>query len=309
MQSLKTSVALFSVLLLSAPSVFASAGHKDIKMTNTVNSVNTVTTAKDMKVSSVRSYTGGGSDDPCNYDASEEESALPEWDITFGVGSSFGSVNNDFDVVGVSYEANYTRLWLFANFEKEDLFMRTRLTHQHLEGKDNFNYLESDYFGLLLQPGYRLLNQDTQLVDLEVYALVELGHNSYSPGDDQWRLSPGVGFDVSRMTPVGNFTAGYTYFYSHNISGDDEITDSDSVNMQSTYVSWGVPLSKKISLCVDMQYTVADNLPSGMENDWLTASGKIMAQITDKVNFVVGYQESVSGGNGHAVTLGLNFAW
>jgi hypothetical protein len=300
-----------SILLISTPAVFASAGAKDVKMGNTVTSVNTATSTKGMKESdeSSRSYTGGGSDDPSNYDTSEEASTIPQWDIVWGLGASFGSVDNDFNVAGVTFEAQLTRMWLFANFSKDDMFLRTRLTHQHMEGENTFNYLDADYLGLTLQPGYRLLDQETQLIDLEVYGLVEFGYNNYDPGVSQWRLSPGFGFDISRNLAMGKLTAGYTYLNSRNIDGDDEITDSSYVNIHSTYLSWDVALTEKVIAGASMQYTMADNLPAGMENDWLTLGGQIKAMIADNVDFVIGYEESISGGNGRTVTLGLNFSW
>ncbi|MBL4702497.1 MAG: hypothetical protein JKX85_14705 [Phycisphaeraceae bacterium] len=251
----------------------------------------------------------GNSFNPGGSMSFEEPSDLPDWDFSFGFGGGYYESDYNANGAAIRFESETTYGWLFMSMRNDNVFMRSQLTYASTDGSGLFSAFDSNYYGLMLQPGYQLLHQDTHLVDVEVSGLFELGYTDIDRRDDQWRFSPGIGIDVSRDTPIGKISTGYNFLNSRNIDGDIEVTGHNYINAHNLYTAYLFPVVEDVQGTIAVQYSWIDDVPTTHEDHWLALEGKVNAKLSDKLTMVGSYSHNIAGGDGYGFSLSLAYLW
>jgi hypothetical protein len=242
--------------------------------------------------------------DPC-YEASE----LPEWNYTLFGGISYD--DSDFRVNAGRLHVNtrITTLSMGVRTQKDRLSLTGALRYEYARGYSNFSGADSDVAGFLFMPGYQVLSQDEQFVDLGFYGMLDMSYVSRKHVDNQTRVMPGVGVTASRTTPIGLFSLAYSYEYNRNLNGDKEITGSEHIDTQIGSADYTLPITKNFYLGGGLLYTYAMDMPSNMDNDFLEAHLTAGAIQMGNWNFMADYYASVDGTGNQGINFVAGYQW
>lgn len=239
----------------------------------------------------------------------EEPSTVPEWDLVITAGGGYDNVEFDINSTGFQYKGKVTSLWLTANMTKDRYLLNTQLLHRSTDGDGSFSVADNDYYGLLIQPGYRLMVQGTEPINLDILGMLEIGYLDYESTESQWRMSPGIGVEASAWTGLGKFYTGYSFLHSRNIDGDPEITGDHYINIHNTKAGWVIPFSEHCAAGLSIHYTWAEDIPNGTADDKLTLKGEVSGMIAENVYLSGSYSHDIDGTDNRGFTVNVSFLW
>jgi hypothetical protein len=244
-----------------------------------------------------------------NDDSSEMPSLLPDWDFYFTTGGNYNESDYSVNASGLNYKSNTTSLWFSTYMAKDRLSLKTKMTYKSTKGKDAFSGSDSDYYALRLAPTYRLLDEDTQLINLDISANLELGYLNSNQSGKQWRLSPGASISASKLTSFGMFYGGYSFLNSRNIDGDTEATGESFINIHGLSTGYAIALSEKLYTGFGMQYTIIDDMPTDMTDEFMTLVGVVQCKLSENAYLGFNYNQDVEGSNNRGFGVNVSINW
>lgn len=241
----------------------------------------------------------------CHY----TESGLPEWDRSFFSSVSRDHVNYRITPAAVEMDSDVYTVKGGFRARKEKLSFSTQLRYSLSDGNGVFEGLDSETYGLLLMSGYQLLSQREQLVNLSVYGLLDVSHLTRDSADDQWRVMPGAGVAVNRITSIGLFSTACTFNHSRNLSGDKELSGDDYINTPELIANYTLPIGQKFYISVGVQHSYSENVASN-EGDRFTEVHLTPVGYQGEVwGASLALSQSVDGNNNNGIAVHLARAW
>lgn len=242
-------------------------------------------------------------------DSSEMPSLLPDWDFYFSTGGNYNDSDYSVNASGLKYKSQTTSLWFSTYMAKDQLSLKTKVTYKSTKGKDAFSGSDSDYYGLRLTPTYRLLEEDTQLINLDLSANLELGYLYSNQSGKQWRLSPGASISASKLTKFGMFYGGYSFLNSRNIDGDTEATGESFIYIHGLSTGYAIALSEKLYTGFGLQYTIIDDMPTDMSDEFMTLVGVVQCKLDENIYLGINYNQDVEGSNNRGFGVNVSINW
>jgi hypothetical protein len=246
-----------------------------------------------------------GSGGACFY----SESGLPEWDRSFFSSVSRDHVNYRITPAAVEMDSDVYTVKGGVRARKEKLSFATELRYSLSDGNGVFEGLDSETCGLLLMSGYQLLSQREQLVNLSVYGLLDVSHLTRDSDDDQWRVMPGVGVAVNRITSIGMFSTACTFNHSRNLSGDKELSGDEYINTPELIANYTLPIGRKFYISVGVQHSYSENVASNEGDRFTEVHLTPVGYQGDVWGASLELSQSVDGNNNNGVAVHLARAW
>jgi hypothetical protein len=241
----------------------------------------------------------------CDYNASD----LPEWNYNIYGGISYD--DSDFRVNSGQLHVNtrITTLNMGVIAQKDRLSLTGAFRYEYARGYSNLSGADSDTAGFLFMPGYQILSQDEQFLDLGLYGMLDLAYVSRKHADNQTRIMPGVGATASRATPIGLFSLAYSFEYNQNMSGDVEVTGNNHINTQLGSADYILPITKNFYVGGGFLYTYVMDMPSNIDNDFLEAHLTAGAIQLNNWKFMVDGYASVDGTGNQGINFVAGYQW
>lgn len=246
-----------------------------------------------------------GSGGACFY----SESGLPEWDRSFFSSVSRDHVNYRITPAAVEMDSDVYTVKGGFRARKEKLSFSTELRYSLSDGNGVFEGLDSETYGLLLMSGYQLLSQREQLVNLSVYGLLDVSHLTRDSDDDQWRVMPGVGVAVNRITSIGLFSTACTFNHSRNLSGDKELSGDEYINTPELIANYTLPIGQKFYISVGVQHSYSENVASNEGDRFTEVHLTPVGYQGDVWGASLKLSQSVDGNDNNGVAVHLARAW
>ena len=238
-----------------------------------------------------------------------EDSELPEWTLRGAVGENYDSLKYQTNPNGTDMEARgyTTRLTLSAQKERALIVMGLR--YGELKGKESFENTDWTTYGATLMPGYFLLMEDEDFITWAMFAIADIAFIDGDGAEDQWRVMPGIGTTVSRMTPIGNFSLSYAFTHSRNTTGDTELTGDRYINFHNGMAEYYLPIAEKFYVSTSFAYTYAAEIPTNIENEFATVRVEAGAFNLGKFDVSVGAYTSIGSSQTHGGDIKLGCTW
>lgn len=240
--------------------------------------------------------------------SSYEPSDLPAWDFDFSVQGSAKksemeltpSLGRESDVKSLAFNFGATR---------NDFLLHSQLYITSLEGSGPEEGQDTDTYGLLLMPGYQLLDEEKHGLTLLVYGFLELSSNDYGDGGKQTRYVPGFGFTVGKMTPAGEFKFSNLFSHDRNSDGDIEITGDEYLNMNTVTFTYVLPLTESLLFSTNLDYMKILDMPDGLEDSSTNISAALNYYGWENYTVGLSYIDSLDGYEERGVTLTVGYLW
>jgi hypothetical protein len=240
---------------------------------------------------------------------SYNSSDLPEWNYNLFGGISYD--DSDFRVNSGQLHVNtrITTLDMGMTAKKDRLSLTGAFRYEYARGYSNLSGADSDTAGFLFMPGYQILSQDEQFLNLGLYGMLDLAYISRKHADNQTRIMPGVAATASRATPIGLFSLAYSFEYNQNMSGDDEVTGNNHINTQLGAADYILPITKNFYVGGGFLYTYAMDMPSSIDNDFLEAHLTAGAIQLNNWKFMADYYASIDGTGNQGINFVAGYQW
>lgn len=245
----------------------------------------------------------------CSAGAHYTGSDLPEWDRSFFSSVSRDHMNYRITPAAVEMDSDVYTVKGGFRARKEKLSFSTQLRYSLSDGNGVLGGLDSETYGLLLLSGYQLLAQREHLIDLRVYGLLDVSYLSRDRSDDQWQVMPGAGVAAARITSIGLFSAACTFNHSRNLSGNNEVSGSDYLNMPELIADYTLPIGQKFYMSVGAQHSYFENV-SGSKGDRFTEIRLTPVGYRGDVwGASLALSQSVDGNDNNGAAVQLTRAW
>jgi hypothetical protein len=247
-----------------------------------------------------------GSEGPTTY----QDSALPEWDWDFALGASYA--DSDFmvdDTVGTRFDSRGQAWRLSANGSRDRLWVATSARYERMKGTDLFSGIDSETMGVRVTPGYRVLTQESDGVQMSLYTSLDLAYVDTDDVQSRHRVTPGLGFSLGRVFEFGYLLGAYTFTHNRNISGDTEVTGGHYFNMHSASFRYGLPLSENMIATAGLDYGHVEDTPGEVEHAFTTGSLGLQVAELGPWSLSLEYFEAIDGRDTRGAQLTAGFRW
>ena len=209
----------------------------------------------------------------CVYNADAGIVAI--WDLHLGLAGSFTETQLDV-LEAFTGGAEDRRIWssrLYGALVRDRLRLLGSLRVEQFEGDGLADTLDGRRLALQLTPVYRLLTQQDGFVDLDLITALGLARTSYerevADSDTEDEVTAGVGVALARRTPIGALRTGYIYQPTWNISGEDQLTGSNRIDVHAVSSAMTVNLLHDLIATVSAAWYYTDGLPGELDRDYL----------------------------------------
>ncbi|MCK5801943.1 MAG: hypothetical protein KAI66_03885 [Lentisphaeria bacterium] len=237
--------------------------------------------------------------------AAEEED---EWQ--FSVSASYQYDHNDFELDPMNdFETNDNTLTISLDVSKGRFVLLNEFRLSQSEGRSDFEGFDSDTVGFQTLLGYRVLEQEDNLVNLTVYGSADISFIDYTQTDTQWRFAPGCGVTLSRATPIGLFQASYAYNWNSNLEGTSEVTNDRYINVHGCDFNYTLPLTSYLYVTTGINYMFMEQIHSDIDNRF--SEVRVAAGSWDLAGFdlSVGYYRDIMTTNDYGLDCRVGFSW
>lgn len=197
-----------------------------------------------------------------------EPSDVPEWNRHFFGGISYLKSDYRVDAFGAHMDSDIYNLEGGATLWKDRVSVLTSARYTREDGNKQYSQLANDTFGFLVAPGYNVLSQKEQFINMMVYGSLDLSYSFRDNLDNQWRMMPGVGVSANRQTPIGIFATAYSFDYSRNMTGDEEVTGSHHIYQNNVSANYTLPITRQIYCGAGVLYSYIPSTPDDLKNDF-----------------------------------------
>jgi len=237
-----------------------------------------------------------------------EPSDLPTWDFNVSVQGSLKKSEIELTpTLGV--ESDVKSISASLSGMKEDFLFKGSFFYSGLTNTDD-SIGDTESYGLLLQPGYRLFNVKDNGFNLSVHPFIELYQNDHSELGSQGRYVLGMNVTSLLITPVGGLGLGYTFSHDRNMDGDTEITGEEYINLNTLSAKYLLPLTKSLLFSAQLSYMWVMDMPDEIEDDSsLDLSLAIRYKGWDNWTVGLEYEKSIDGLEIEGVNISLDYYW
>lgn len=244
----------------------------------------------------------------CNcYDY--EESEVPEWSYRFFGGVDYDKVDYAINAGRTYMDTDVTTLQLGGTARKERLSLTGAFRYEFANGDGAFAGDDSQTAGLLFLPGFRVLSEDEQFVNLTLYGILDVSYVFMDNADNQTRFMPGAGAMLSRSTPIGIFLAGYSFEYSRNFSGDIELSGNHHLDTHNGSADYVLPITKNIYAGCGLLYTYVSSMPNAVDHDFLEAHVSAGAVQVANWDFSLEYAFAADSTDNQSIRFMAGYQW
>lgn len=239
-----------------------------------------------------------------------QDSELPEWDWRFS--GSIGYADTDFaidDSTGTEFDARERAMEIRADGRNGRFVLLSSLRHERRDGKELFADMDSESTTLRLMPGYDLLQQDVDGIQLTAFGLLDMAYIDVDEVESQERVTPGFGLAAGRAMEFGIVSAAYTFGHSRSISGDDDVTGNHYTNMHSAACRYTVPITEDVFANAGLEYAHASQTPSNLDHSFTNARFGIDMMNSGPWTLSLVYYEAIDGRDTRGGELSAGFRW
>ncbi len=235
-------------------------------------------------------------------------SALPQWDFDFSIQASVKESELELTPTLVR-DSDIKSIAARFNGAKEDFFVHSRLYFSSLTGTGNSDGRDTESMGIVLMPGYTPLNQNENGLNLSFFALLELVSNDYGDEGSETRYVPGLGINISGITPLGGLQLSYLFSHDKNGDGEEELTGEDYFNINTLSLRYIIPLTKELIFSTRLSYLWILDMPDDMEDS--TTELSVDLNYYGWKNFTAGltYDYSIDGYESQGISLNIGYRW
>jgi len=235
-------------------------------------------------------------------------SEIPKWDLDFSVQGSVKESEIELTPV-IGRQSDVKSIAVRFNGAKDDFALHSRMYFSSLTGTGNSDGQDTETIGIVLMPGYTLLNQNDNGINLSLFGLLELVSNDYGDAGNETRYVPGVGLNISGITPLGGMQLSYLFSHDRNGDGEEEITGDEFFNINTLSFRYILPLTKSLIFSTRLSYLWILDMPDNMED----SSADIIADLNyyGWKNYTIGlsYEHSIDGYETQGINLTVGYRW
>ena len=238
-----------------------------------------------------------------------QSSALPGWDLLLEAGVSSNRREYEINAAGDTSESRL-RGGGITLFGRRDLAsFIVGLDYNESGGLGEADGVDSDSLSLSLMPGYRLLTQEGNGLNLDAYGVLGLSRVDQEDVLTHWRVTTGAALGASRVTTIGLLHCVYTFSHDRNQGGDEEITGRESIDLHGVNVGWTAPLCQHAAASVALDHTHIPAMPRGFEDDFTDVRVGLRTLNFERWRVDVGVRRSLkqSGDYGFDASVGLQW--
>lgn len=259
---------------------------------------------------------GGGEADPCLQLFLDligtpffQSSTLPGWDLRLEATASSNRREYEINAAGDTYEGRSGGGGI-ALFGRRDLAsFIVGLDYGESRGLGESDGIDSHSLALSVMPGYRLLTQAGNGLNLDVYGVLGLSRVDHEDELTHWRVSTGAAVAASRVTPIGLLHCVYSFSHDRNQGGDEEITGRESIDLHGVNVGWMAPLSQHIGASVALDHTHIPAMPRGFEDDFTDVRVGLRTLSFERWRADVGVRRSLEESGDYGFDVSVGFQW
>ncbi len=235
-------------------------------------------------------------------------SEIPRWDLDFSLQGSVKESEIELTPT-IGRQSDVRSVAVRFNGARDDFFLSSRFYFSSLTGTGNSEGTDTESIGLVLMPGYRFLNQNENGINLSLYGLLELVSNDYGDEDTETRYIPGIGLNMSAITPIGGLQLSYLFSHDRNGDGDEEITGEEYININTISFRYMMALTKSLIFSTRLSYLWVMDMPDDMENS--STDINVDLNYYGWKNFTVGlsYEQSIDGYETQGINLTVGYQW
>jgi hypothetical protein len=207
-------------------------------------------------------------------EADYEPGETGDWTWAFGLKSGFRSVESN-----LVFAPGDFRIWetdLDAHAVNGRWAVSLSVPYQDWEGYGVFGELGGKSLGLQVAPQYFFMKQDSEAVDLSVFAVAGYKRLAFDGDpvngkggnlDDASYVTWGFGALIGKSFSIGDLSLGYVYQPWINIDGDAELDGSSTLDYHSATLTYAFGLGGGLygSLAATWNYT--EDLPDQFDSD------------------------------------------
>lgn len=236
-------------------------------------------------------------------------SKTPEWDWALSLAGEYTVSGYQVDPFGTDYKADAAGVGLGLALGRDRFRLLNSFHYDRSWGKHEFNGIRSDTVGLKVMPGYAVLLQETAGVDLNLFAVVDVSYTDTKGAGTVWHLTPGVVAGVRRWTRIGGFQFAYAFLHKRNLSGEEEITGDEHINVHAATLGYTVPVTRNLYADFGLDYSVAANTPAGYDEQALYGRIGLGAVNLKNWSIYAQYSHQLKWGDGKGVTASVSYAF
>jgi hypothetical protein len=225
---------------------------------------------------------------------------MPAWDFDVAVGADY----IDSEQMGIgsnTFESRTTNWYASMQARKDRWTLGGTINRQSIVGKGvNGTGLTQRTTGLTLMPGYQILTQAENGVNLDVDAILDMSYTTFTHNPSAWYVRPGAKVAVNRLTKAGLFQVAGIYTHLRNISGDsDQFTTNSGINSYGAAFDYICLFTKEIYGNIGLSYLTLDDMPSGantgMDDELTDVNVRAGGAITERLSIDGGYFQAIDG--------------
>ena len=195
-------------------------------------------------------------------------SDMPEWDFDILAGA--GLIDVDRQGIGVNtFEADAFTLHTGVVARHGRWTLRGTAHREDIEGKGaNGAGLDNKNTGLVLMPGYRVLTQEENFINLDVDAILDASYatftGSFTSNASGWYVRPGAKVTASHLCTGGLVQLAYAYNQLRSIDGDkDQFTGNKSVDSHAVALDYACLFTKEFWGNIGISHIKMGDMPTG----------------------------------------------
>jgi len=236
-------------------------------------------------------------------------SELPVWD--FGVYVQGGIKESEIELApSIGLKSDVKSIAFSMAGTKESLHFKGQFFYTSLKGTGANDGEDTESYGLLLVPGYRLFTQNANGINFDISPFIELYQNDFTDEGNQTRYVLGASMRLSAKTPVGGLSFGYLFSHDRNANNDIEITGDEYLNLHTVSVQHLFPLMDSLLFSSKLGYMWVMDMPDGMDED---SSVDLAFALNyygwENWTIALGYEKSIDGFESQGVNLRVAHHW
>lgn len=235
-------------------------------------------------------------------------SEMPDWDLDVLAGAS----TIDVDRLGIgdagvpnTVEADVYTLHAGVVARKDRWTLRGTFHNEDIEGGGiNGSGMDLKNNGVTLMPGYRVLTQEENYINLDVDLILDASYSTFtdpvSASPSGWYLRPGAKVSASHLCTGGLVQVAYAYNQLRSIDGDqDQFTEKKHSDSHALALDYAWLFTKEFWGNVGISHIAMDDMPSGtrsgIDEELTDVHVGLGVDLPGQVGVSLGYFQAIDG--------------
>jgi hypothetical protein len=206
--------------------------------------------------------------------ANYEPPAAGEWGWIFSTKGTYRSVESNVvalpALAGQEGHVRIMRLDLDGHMVSDRWVVSVNVPYQSWKTSGAYDGLEGESLAIQVVPQYFIMKQDSEVVDLSVFAIGGYEHNwlDDDPGiDDTDYVTWGFGALIGKSFCFGDLSLGYAYQPWINIDGDTELDGTDTMDYHRAELAYTFGMGEQFYGQLKAIWKHTEDLPSIYDSD------------------------------------------